>query len=252
MGEKRIAVVTGAASGIGLAIAECLARAQMRVLLVDRNPAVHDRARELAGKNLDVDAHVADLSQEGDILGVATHVKASAGRCDVLVNNAGVHPKNKGDKFSLTEIGFADWEAVLRVNLSAPFLLCRELVPLMQANGWGRIINIASRAGRTYIPPVGVHYSASKAGLIGMTRQIAGDYARFGITANCIAPGRIETPLSSLSSRSIIEKAVQGIPVGRLGTPEEIAAVAGFLASDGAAYVTGVVIDVNGGGFMGG
>ena len=95
-----------------------------------------------------------------------------------------------------------------------------------------------------------MHYSASKAGLIGMTRQIAGDYARFGITANCIAPGRIETPLSSQSSPGIIEKAIQGIPAGRLGTPEEVAAVAGFLASDGAAYVTGIVVDVNGGVFM--
>jgi len=250
MSEKRSAVVTGAASGIGLAIAEWLARAQMRVLLVDRSPAVHERARELASKGFQADAHLADLSREEDILGVAKHVKASLGRCDVLVNNAGVHPKNKGDRFSLPEIGFADWEAVLRVNLSAPFLLCRELVPLMQANGWGRIINIASRAGRTYIAPAGVHYSASKAGLIGMTRQIAGDYARFGITANCVAPGRIETPLSSQSSPSIIEKAIQGIPAGRLGTPEEVAAVAGFLASDGAAYVTGIVVDVNGGVFM--
>lgn len=250
MGGKRIAVVTGAASGIGLAIAEWLAHAQMRVLLVDQSPAVQERARELAGKGLQADAHLADLSREEEILGVAGHVKAIMGGCDVLVNNAGVHPKNKGNRFSLPEIGFADWEAVLRVNLSAPFLLCRELVPLMQAKGWGRIINISSRAGRTYVAPVGVHYSASKAGLIGLTRQIAGDYARFGITANCIAPGRIETPLSSRSSPGIIEKALQGIPAGRLGTPQEIAAVAGFLASDGAAYVNGTVVDVNGGAFI--
>ncbi len=250
MGEKRIAVVTGAASGIGLAIAECLARVPTRVLLVDRSSAVQERARELADKGLDVEAYVADLAREAEILAVAKHVKETTGRCDVLVNNAGIHPKKNGDRYSLPEISFADWEAVLRVNLSAPFLLCRELVPLMQANGWGRVINIASRAGRTYIRPAGMHYSASKAGLIGMTRQIAGDYARFGITANCIAPGRVETPLSSQSSRSIIDKAIQDIPAGRMGTPGEIAAIAGFLASEGAAYVTGAVIDANGGGFM--
>ncbi|MDO8704413.1 MAG: SDR family NAD(P)-dependent oxidoreductase [Sulfuricaulis sp.] len=250
MSEKRVAVVTGAASGIGLAIAGSLAAAGMRVLLVDRDAAVRDRVRALADKGFEVDALVADLSREDEILGVARHIKASAGRCDVLVNNAGIHPKNKGDKFAMPEISLADFETVLRVNLSAPFLLCRELLPLMKANGWGRIVNIASRAGRTFIAPVGVHYSASKAGLIGMTRQIAGEFAAFGITANCIAPGRIETPLSSQSSPSIIEKAIQGIPAGRLGTTDEIAAVANFLASEGAGYVTGVVIDVNGGVFM--
>jgi 3-oxoacyl-[acyl-carrier protein] reductase len=140
---------------------------------------------------------------------------------------------------------------VLRINLTAPFILCRELVPAMQQRGWGRVINIASRAGRTFIPPAGLHYSASKAGLIGLTRQLAGSFAAFGITANCIAPGRIETPLSSQSSAEVLRQSVAAIPAQRLGTTDEIAAAARFLASDAAGYVTGVCIDVNGGAFIG-
>jgi 3-oxoacyl-[acyl-carrier protein] reductase len=163
----------------------------------------------------------------------------------------GIHPKNHGKPFQLPEIATSDFETVLRINLTAPFLLCRELMPAMQENRWGRVINITSRAGRTYVGPVGIHYSASKAGLIGMTRQLAGEYARYGITVNCIAPGRIETPLANTSSPDIIADAVKAIPAQRMGMPEEIGAAAGFLASEGASYLTGIVIDVNGGVFMG-
>jgi 3-oxoacyl-[acyl-carrier protein] reductase len=120
----------------------------------------------------------------------------------------------------------------------------------MQARKWGRIINITSRAGRTFVAPAGVDYAASKAGLIGLTRHLGGTYAPFGITVNCIAPGRVETPLSSQSSPEVIANAVKGIPVGRLGTTEEIGATAAFLASDAASYITGACLDVNGGAFI--
>jgi len=116
---------------------------------------------------------------------------------------------------------------------------------------FGRIVNIASRAGRTFVGPAATHYAASKAGLIGMTRHLAGLYAAQGVTVNAIAPGRIETPLSSTSSAAVLEAAVAAIPARRLGRPDEIAAAALYLASDAAGYVTGTVIDVNGGAFMG-
>ncbi|MEO8296927.1 MAG: SDR family NAD(P)-dependent oxidoreductase [Burkholderiales bacterium] len=247
MSMTRTALVTGAASGIGLAIARRLLAAGHQVVLADRNEQVRAVARGLGPQ---ASAEVIDLALDAQVVALAEAVKQRWGGVDILVNNAGISPKHLGRPFTLPDITTPDWEATLKVNLTAPFVLCRELVPLMQSRGWGRVINIASRAGRTFVGPVSLQYSASKAGLIGMTRQLAGTYAAHGITANCIAPGRIETPLSSTSAPELIQQAVAGIPVGRLGTPDEIAAVAAFLASDGAAFVTGICVDANGGAFM--
>lgn len=250
MSSVRSALVTGSASGIGLAIAERLAADGMRLLLADRSDTIHAVARRLGTGGCEVSAIVVDLADEAQVLALAEHTRTVFGGCDVLVNNAGMHPKREGGSYKLPDIPTSDWELVLRVNLTAPFVLCRELVPLMKAKGWGRVINIASRAGRTYIAPSGIHYAASKAGLIALTRQVAGDYARWGITANSVAPGRIETPLSNQSSPEIIARAVETIPARRLGTPAEIAATVQFLASDGAGYINGACIDANGGAFM--
>nr|WP_259372718.1 SDR family NAD(P)-dependent oxidoreductase [Schlegelella koreensis] len=243
-------MVTGAAGGIGLAIAGALARDGLHVVLADRSEAVLEATARLVAEGLRASGHVVDVADETQLLALAAALDADGG-CDVLVNNAGVHPKRGGGHYALPDIDTAQWEQVLRVNLTAPFILCRELVPGMQRRGWGRIINIASRAGRTFIAPAGMHYSASKAGLIGLTRQIAGSYAAHGITANCIAPGRIETPLSNQSSPDVIRASVAAIPAQRLGSVDEIAATARFLASDGAGYITGVCVDVNGGAFIG-
>lgn len=220
------------------------------MLLADVSGSVHEAARELSSRELPALSYVVDLSFEEQVLGLADHARNTLTGCDVLVNCAGVSPKLNGEPVKPPDITTADWDRVLRINLTAPFLLCRELVPGMRSNRFGRIVNIASRAGRTFVAPSGAHYAASKAGLLGMTRYFAGEYAADGITANCIAPGRIETPLSSRSSAQILDEAVRAIPAHRLGTPEEIAAVACFLASAGAAYVTGACIDVNGGAFM--
>ncbi|HEY4069052.1 MAG TPA: SDR family NAD(P)-dependent oxidoreductase [Burkholderiaceae bacterium] len=247
----RSILVTGSASGIGLAIAERFAAdGGIRLLLADRSEAIHDVARRLSASGCEAEGYVVDLAQEAQVLALAEHTRTRFGGCDVLVNNAGMHPKKEGGSYKLPDIPTADWELVLRVNLTAPFLLCRELVPLMKPKGWGRVVNIASRAGRTYIPQAGVHYAASKAGLIALTRQIAGDYARFGIAANAVAPGRIETPLSNQTAPEIIAKSLEGIPARRVGTVAEIAATAHFLASDGAGYINGACIDANGGVFM--
>ena len=251
MSAARTAVVTGGASGIGLAIARGLAAQGHAVLLVDISDSVHRAAEQLATPQVPVHAQVADLANEQQVLAVAERAKSLFGGCDVLVNCAGVSPKRNGLPIPPTEVDTAEWDRVLRINLTAPFLLCRELIPAMQARRFGRIINITSRAGRTFVAPAGVDYAASKAGLIGLTRHLGGSYAGFGITVNCIAPGRVETPLSSQSSPEVLQAAVRNIPAGRLGTVDEIAATACFLASDGAAYLTGAVLDVNGGAFMG-
>ena len=249
MTEPRHVLVTGAASGIGLATARAFAAQGDRLFLADVQEGVRDIASELLSSAVGVTAYVADLSVSDQVLGLVRQV-SEAGGCGVLVNCAGISPKRKGESILPADVTLEDWEIVMRVNLTAPFLLCRGLVPGMQRRKFGRIINIASRAGRTYVAPAGVDYAASKAGLLGMTRHFAGSYAAEGITANCIAPGRIETPLSRRSSSRVLEEAVRLIPARRLGATEEIAATACFLASTDAAYITGACVDVNGGAFM--
>jgi 3-oxoacyl-[acyl-carrier protein] reductase len=252
MSTPRSAVVTGGASGIGLGIARSFAAQGWRILLVDVSDSVHAVAGDLsASAAASVHGHRADLSVEAEVLGAAAAAKDLFGGADVLVNCAGVSMKRNGLPIPPTEVVTADWQRVLFVNLTAPFLLCRELIPGMKERGFGRIINITSRAGRTFVPPAGADYAASKAGLIGLTRHLGGTYAPFGITVNCIAPGRVETPLSSQSSPEVLAQAVKAIPVGRLGTTEEVAAAAAYLASDAASYITGICLDVNGGAFIG-
>lgn len=170
----------------------------------------------------------------------------------MLVNCAGIATKRDGASVASHELSTAEWQRTLFVNLTAPFLLSRELLPGMQARGFGRIINIASRAGRTFVPPAAADYAASKAGLIGLTRQLGGAYAPYGITVNAIAPGRIETPFASAPGPDVIAAAVKAIPMARVGTVDEVAATALFLTSDGAAYITGACVDVNDGAFMAG
>lgn len=249
MPEPRHVLVTGAASGIGLAIARAFAAQGDRLSIADVQESVRDVARELSSSSVNTAAYVSDFSFTEQVLALARQVD-EAGGCDVLVNCAGISPKRNGESILPADQTLEGWELVMRINLTAPFLLCRDLVPGMRRRGFGRIINIASRAGRTYVAPAGVDYAASKAALLGMTRHFAGSYAADGITANCIAPGRIETPLSSRSSQQVLAEAVKLIPARRLGTTEEIAATACFLASPGAAYITGTCVDVNGGVFM--
>ena len=248
-GPRRV-LVTGAASGIGLAIARAFLNHGDTVLLADRDPRVHAIADELRSQGREAQSQQADLANLAETAALARATLTRLGGCDVLVNNAGISPKRNGLPPSPLEVDVDEWEATLRVNLTSPFVLCRDLLPGMIEGHFGRVINVASRAGRTFVGPAATHYAASKAGLIGMTRHLAGLYAGNGITVNAIAPGRIETPLSNTSSTAVLQAAVAAIPAGRLGTPDEVAAAALYLASDGAAYVNGVCLDVNGGVFM--
>jgi 3-oxoacyl-[acyl-carrier protein] reductase len=247
----RIAVVTGAASGLGWAIARQLASDGFAVALVDRSGGVRVRADELAGAGRSASAFVADLSDRGAVAGVAEAILQAHGRCDVLVNNAGTHVKTaQGQRFRFDEITLREWDLSIALHMTAPMLLSQAFLPGMKERRWGRIVNIASRAGRTYILQSSAFYSATKAGTIGLTRAIAGEYAAYGITCNSVAPGRIRTPLTDLSADDVKQFSVREIPVGRVGEPEEVGAAVSFLASDQAAFITGTVLDVNGGGFM--
>lgn len=247
---QRVAVVTGAAGGLGLGVAVALAQVGHRVIAVDRSPQVKETAAALAGEGLAIDAAVLDVTDEEGVRAFVATTLERYGRLDVLVNNAGIHPKVDGERVVLTAMSSAVWRQVLDVNLTSAFVFSREAVPAMRKNGWGRIVNMSSRAGRTLVGTAGVHYAASKAGMIGMSRVLASELAPDGITVNCIAPGRIETPMTQQGSDAQRARLMSVIPVGRIGTPQEIGHVAVFLASEQSGYLTGTVIDVNGGTFM--
>jgi 3-oxoacyl-[acyl-carrier protein] reductase len=249
--DLRIALVTGAASGIGLATSRRLAAQGLRVVLLDRSDSVHASTSALVSQGLSAVALQADLHDPVQLRRAADWVKAEEGGCDVLVNNAGIHPKRDGVITAFEDASLEEWEQVLRINLTAPFLLCQKLIAGMKARRWGRIINVASRAGRTWSGLAGAHYVASKAGLIGLTRKLAGDYAAFGITANCVAPGQIETPMALASSKTVLASGARTTPAGRMGTVDEVASAIHYLASDDAGFVNGAVLDINGGGFIG-
>ena len=251
MTEVRVAVVTGAARGLGLAIVEGLAAAGHHCVLVDRSPDVHEVARNIASPLGEADAFVADLSSADAIAAMVAGVIARRGGIDILVNNAGINPRTPAKQvYTFEAIPLAQWNEVLNVNLTAAFTLCQLVVPYMRAQQWGRIINISSRAARTYTGTAPAHYAASKAGLLGMTRQIAGEVGPDGITANCIAPGPIVSPMSTIDGGRMNELRAAAAPLRRVGRPDEIGATAAFLASEGAGFITGAIIDLNGGSFM--
>jgi len=169
----------------------------------------------------------------------------------ILVNNAGIpSPQRGGRAAGLVETTPEEWAAVLEVNLSAALRMCRHFVPAMRDRRWGRIVNVSSLAGRSRTFVSGVSYMSAKAGLLALARSIAGEFGRDGITANCVAPGYIDTAMAKLHGESKNAEIAKNIPVGRAGTPQEVAAAIAFLASEEAAYMNGAVIDVNGGIFM--
>jgi 3-oxoacyl-[acyl-carrier protein] reductase len=247
---QRIALVTGAASGLGLSAIERLAGEGYATVLVDRSDKVLAVAERLRKEDRLAEGHVANVTDEAAMTALINDLAAKRGGIDVLVNNAGGMALPKGGSVAIEDLPTDLWMRTVSVNLTAPFVLCRLVFPAMKEKGWGRIINIASRAGRMAVPDTSVSYAATKAGLIGMTRIVADQGARFGITANCIAPGRIATPGGTNATDEVMQRSLSRIPAGRLGLPTEIAATVAFLASDGAAYINGAVIDVNGGAFM--
>ncbi|MDR6860476.1 SDR family NAD(P)-dependent oxidoreductase [Variovorax guangxiensis] len=244
-------MVTGAASGVGWSIGRRLADDGFAVVLVDINPDVQDREAELVERGATVSSVVADLIDRESIPSVAAGILRRHGQCDVLVNNAGTHFKTpEGQRFRFDEVGLREWDLSIALHMTAPMLLCQAFLPGMKERGWGRVVNIASRAARTYIQQSSAFYTASKSGLIGLTRAVAGEFAAYGVTCNSVAPGRIRTPLTDISSAEVKRFSLNELPVGRVGEPDEVAAAVSFLASDQAGFITGAVIDVNGGGFM--
>ena len=252
----RVAIVTGASRGIGKALALRLAREGAAVVIAaksehstDRLPgSIHDTAAEihaLGGRALAVPT---DVRSEEAVSVMVERTVAEFGRIDILVNNAGINQKR-----DFTDVSDEDFQRVLHTNLSSVFALSREVVRSMETAGGGVIINISSMAAQYGIPKV-IAYSASKSAIEGMTRAMAVELAPKGIRVNCIAPGFIATDMSEKALNGDAErkqKVMSRTPMGRLGEPADIGDAALYLASDGAGYVTGVVLPIDGGNSIG-
>ncbi|WP_439360470.1 SDR family oxidoreductase [Bradyrhizobium sp. DASA03007] len=246
-----IAFVTGGARGIGLEIVRRFLADGYKVAFVATRSEHVERALHILDSSEDqICAESIDITQQSELMGFIDRVRARWGEIAILVNNAGISPKRaKQDAPWLLQTSIEEWARVIDVNLNGPFSLIRLLAPAMIRKGYGRIINVGSLAGRTMPLIAGPHYAASKAGLIGLTRAASRDLASYGITVNCIAPGRILSDLTGPPEAPINRSALSRIPVGRFGTAEEVAHLAAFLASPVASFITGATIDITGGEF---
>jgi 3-oxoacyl-[acyl-carrier protein] reductase len=238
--QDRSAFITGAGSGIGRAIALAFAGQGARTAVVDVDlEAARRVAGEIGGAAL---ALRADVTSPVDVSAAVEAAVGAFGGLDILVNNAGICPLE-----SLEETSLESWNRVLSINLTGAFICAQAALPYLKRSRCGRIINLGSVAGRIGGISVGAHYSVSKAGLMCLTKVLAKTLAGQGVTANSISPGTTETALTADWDESVKDGLRRQIPLGRLGAPDDVAAAAVYLASDGAAYVTGATLDVNGG-----
>ena len=237
----RVALVTGGTRGIGKAIVKRLVDAG---LTVAAGYAGNEEAAAKVAEELGVMVVKGSVDNFYDCKRAAQEVEAQLGPIDVLVNNAGITRDGFFHKMTIEQ-----WQQVIHTNMDSVFNMTRQVIEGMRERGWGRIINISSingqkgQAGQT-------NYSAAKAGMIGFTKALAMESASKGITVNCVAPGYTSTEMVAAVPPNVLEKIVGGIPVGRLGTPEEIAEVTAFLVSDNASFITGATIAINGGQHM--
>jgi len=243
--EGRVALVTGGTRGIGRAVVEALLDDGATVAFTGRDAAkVEETARTLEGRAGQAVGLVAEMGRAEDIQRIVTETDKRFDRLDLLVNNAGITKDGL-----LIRMKDADWDEVLGVNLRAAFQMTRSVARLMIRQRAGRIVNVTSVAG--VMGTAGqANYSAAKAGLIGLTKSTARELSHWGILVNAVAPGLIETDMAAALSGKMREEYVAQVPLKRIGTASEVAAVVRFLASEGAGYITGQVIHVNGGLYM--
>lgn len=244
--EGRVAMVTGASQGIGRACALSLAAQGASIAAVARNQQKLDElVQQIAAAGGQASAIVADVADDEQIKAGVKNALAQFGKIDILVNNAGI----TRDQLVM-RMKRADWDAVLNTNLTSAYVCIQQVIGSMLKQRWGRIINITSVFGQTGQAGQ-ANYAASKAGLIGLTMAMAREVASRNITCNAVAPGFIETSMTEGLSEELKQSALKMIPLGRVGKPEEIASAVCFLAREEAAYITGHVLNVNGGMLMG-
>jgi 3-oxoacyl-[acyl-carrier protein] reductase len=242
----KVALVTGSSKGIGEAIAFRYAQEGAAVIINGTNRSdlqkVEERIRKMTEAVLSV---AADVSHGAEVERMVGKIIAHFGKIDVLVNNAGKMFYGK-----VEETSEEDWDRAMSINLKSVFLCSKAVIPHMQNRKKGRIINMSSTAGKTARTIAGASYAVTKAGIMYLTKRMAHDLGPHGITVNCIAPGPVDTAMARSFPAGVLESYTNTIPLGRMGVPEDVANVAFFLASDDADYVTGEVIDVNGGSYI--
>ncbi len=231
--SQKVVLITGAAGGIGSSL--CRKFAEYNAIVYQTDIQVVDRPNFIQG----------DISDQKFIQKLVKEIVKKEGRIDVLVNNAGVCPRTP-----LLDISFDEWRKVMDINLSSTFFLSQAVMEIMIKNKSGAIVNLASVAGQVGGIAVGAHYSASKAAIECLTKTFAKNGAQYGIRVNAVAPGVIDTEIHKQSTKEQIENYMRAIPLGRMGTPDEVANVILVLASDLASYLTGTTIDINGGQIM--
>lgn len=246
--ENKVAIVTGAGRGIGRGIALKLAAEGCIPVVNDiEEESATAVCSEIIGLGKEAFAFAGDVSDENDVQAMVKATIDKFGKIDILVNNAGISTKREGRRPTITEISLEEWNRVIAVNLTSVFLCCKAVIPYLIRQKSGRIINISSVAALTGGVLSGPNYAASKGGVRTLTRNLAADLAPHGITINNIAPGRIQTPMTELSSDEVNRDLLQRIPMGRFGTPEELADAVIFLASENSQYITGTTLNVSGG-----
>lgn len=251
--DHRVALITGANQGIGYAVAQRLAADGMKVVINgQRADAVAKAAQTLAESGADAIGLVADVSKEEAVARMFEEIQSRCGRLDVVFNNAGIAPRLAGRRVRVEDTPLEFWERTLAVNLTGTFLVSRAAIPLMKARRWGRIINMSSQAGRMNTGFGSAYYAASKAGMLGFARMLAGEVGEYGITVNSVTAGRIKTAMAGTFANpdEVDQQYIVRTPMGRVGYPDDVAAAVAFLASDAASFITGAILDITGGFFM--